>query len=379
MGIQDRLDKIEVYYRDRHVGTIAPYQRYLTAFEYSKEWIRDGFSISPFSLPLEPGVKIAKSDPFDGMFGVFFDSLPDGWGRLLVDRMLRKEGINPQEMGPLSRLCLVGQNGRGALEYKPVYQWNASQETRSDLDHLEAECRKILRSEESDDLDILFALGGSSGGARPKVLLELDDSEWIVKFPSSNDPVEIGLMEYNYHLCAQACGIEIPEIRLLPSRRCQGYFASRRFDRANDAGNQKIHMLSASALLEVSHRVPALDYTSLMALTWQLTKRTEEVRKMFLRMCFNIYAHNRDDHSNNFSFLYDHDRWRLSPAYDLTWSTSIGGEHATTVAGEGRDPGMKNILQVAKIAGISELQARESAERVREIVNERLGEYLRAK
>ncbi len=373
----ETADKLEVYYGGSHIGTMAPFRRYLTAFEYSADWIRNGFSISPFSLPLTPGVKIAKMDPFDGLFGVFADSLPDGWNRLLVDRMLRKAGENPEQITSLQRLSIVGDSGMGALEYRPVHQWG-SMEAVQDLDRLAAECKKILQSEDSDDLDVLFAMGGSSGGARPKVLIKLDDGEWLVKFPSSGDPKDIGLMEYKYNLCAKACGIEIPEVRLFPSAFCFGYFGSRRFDRElNNGRERKLHMASASALLEVSHRVPALDYTSLMSLTWQLTRRAEEMEKLFLLMCFNIFAHNRDDHSNNFSFLCDMGKWRLAPAYDLTYSNSIGGEHATTVAGEGRSPGFSDIVKVAKKAGIREPKARKIAECVQENVNMQLSAYLK--
>lgn len=372
----ETVEKLEVYYDGTHVGTLAPYQRYRTAFEYAGEWIRNGFSISPFSLPLEPGVKIAPAEPFDGLFGIFADSLPDGWGRLLADRMLRKEGGRPEEVSPLTRLSIVGTSGMGALEYKPVYKLNSASGI-GDLDRLAEECRKILRSQESEDLDTLFALGGSSGGARPKILLRLDDGEWIVKFPSSSDPAEIGLMEYEYNLCAKACGIDIPEVRLFPSSSCSGYFGCRRFDRTmSDSGKTKLHMATASALLEVSHRIPALDYSSLMALTWQLTKQAEDLKKMFTLMCFNVFAHNRDDHSNNFSFICDHGIWRLAPAYDLTYSNSFGGEHATTVAGEGKNPGMKDILQIAKKAGIRQSQAKEIAEMVRETVSTKLSAYL---
>lgn len=290
--------------------------------------------------------------------------------------MLRKEEIRPEEAGSLTRLSIVGQSGMGALEYKPVYKWN--QEIRiSDLDRLAEECRKILTSQESEDLDTLFALGGSSGGTGPKVLLKMDDGEWIVKFPSSSDPAQIGMMEYEYNLCAQACGIEIPEVRLFPSSGCTGYFGCRRFDRIKTDGTvQKLHMAAASALLEVSHRIPALDYSSIMALTWQLTKQSSELKKMFLLMCFNVFAHNRDDHSNNFSFICARGTWRLAPAYDLTYSDSFGGEHATTVAGEGQNPGMKEILQIARKAGFREAQAREMAESVRETVLRNLSEYL---
>ena len=368
--------RLEIYSNGSHVGTMAPYQRHLTAFQYSQDWIRNGFSISPFSLPLEPGVKVAKWDPFNGLFGIFADSLPDGWGRLVTDRMLRKEGETPEKVGSLSRLSIVGKSGKGSLEYVPVYKWNTFAET-GDLDRLAGECRKLLQAKESEDLDTLFAMGGSSGGARPKVLLHQDDGEWIVKFPSSEDPEDIGLMEYEYNLCAKACGIDIPAVRLFPSRSCVGYFGSKRFDREiTSDGERKLHMASASALLEVSHRIPALDYSSLMALTWQLTKSAAELQKMYTLMCFNVFAHNRDDHSNNFSFLCDQGNWRLAPAYDLTYSHSLGGEHATTVAGEGRDPGLEDILRVAKKAGMKESQAKQTASFVRETVYEKLSRYL---
>ena len=372
----ETADKLEVNYRNRHVGTMAPYQRYLTAFEYTTDWLREGFSISPFSLPLTPGVKISKGAPFDGLFGIFADSLPDGWGRLLVDRMFRREGERPEEVDSLCRLSIVGSSGMGALEYKPVYQWKKP-EVIHDLDRLARECGKILQSEESDDLDTLFTMGGSSGGARPKVMLKLDDGEWIVKFPSSGDPDFIGQMEYEYNLCAKACGIDIPEIQLFPSAHCSGFFGSKRFDRVYEDGEtKKLHMASVSALLETSHRIPALDYTSLMALSWQLTKDAGELKRMFTLMCFNVFAHNRDDHSNNFSYLFDDGKWRLSPAYDLTRSNSIGGEHATTVDGEGRNPEMKDILKVARKAGLKESAAKQIAEEVRETVHCRLKNYV---
>ena len=370
------VDKLEVYYAGKHVGTMAPFRKYLTAFEYSDEWLQNGFSVSPYSLPLTSGVKTAKYDPFDGLFGIFADSLPDGWNRLLVDRMLRKVGEDPGQITQLQRLSIVGSSGMGALEYRPVYQWQSSEQI-ADLDRLAAECSKILHSEESDDLDTLFSMGGSSGGARPKVLLKLDDGEWIIKFPSSGDPEDIGLMEYRYNLCARECGIDIPEVRLFRSSNCAGYFGSRRFDREPaESGERKVHMASVSALLEVSHRVPALDYSSLMSLTWQLTKQAGELMKMFTLMCFNVYSHNRDDHSNNFSFLCDNGIWHMAPAYDLTYSDSIGGEHATTIAGEGRNPGIHDIMKVARKAGIKESQAQQIAAQVEETVHSHLSEYL---
>lgn len=111
---------VYVFYAGRSVGTLAATRDGVLAFEYEDEWLRDGFSISPLSLPLEKRVFVADRHPLDGVFGVFDDSLPDGWGRLLVDRLLRSQGIDPYEVGPIARLSLVGSSGMGALEYEPA-------------------------------------------------------------------------------------------------------------------------------------------------------------------------------------------------------------------------------------------------------------------
>lgn len=370
-------EKTDLFLGEKHVGTMAPYRRSLTAFQYSPSWLQDGYAISPFSLPLKPGVQIPRDHTFSGLFGIFAGSLPDGWGRLLTDRMLQQRGIPPETVGPLERLSLVGRGGMGALEYRPAEDL-AIRGSTGDLDLLAAECRKILGSEKDGDAAALLSMSGFSGGARPKIILKDSSGEWLVKFPSSRDPENIGQMEYDYNLCARECGIEIPEIRLFPSGNSPGYFGVRRFDRIpSGSGIRKVHMATVSALLEVSHRYPSLDYSSLMALTWQLTRQADQVLRMFRLMCFNIFAHNRDDHSSNFSFLHDGAAWRLAPAYDLTWSSSLGGEHATTVAGEGRNPGMEQILQIARSAGIRETKARQMAEEIREKVMSHLAGYLK--
>ena len=362
----DRINKLDVFYHDRHVGTLALYQNRLAAFEYSNEWLVDGFSISPFSLPLEKRVFIPNPDPFEGSFGVFSDSLPDGWGRLLVDRLMRRKGLNPNHMGSLDRLAIVGDSGMGALTYKPSRDIH-DDITLTGLDDIAGECKKILNSEEDANLDMLFANGGSSGGARPKVLTEIEGEDWIIKFPSSDDDDDIGKQEYEYALCARECGIEMEEVKLFTSDICPGYFGIKRFDRSGIGENKvRHHMISVSGLLETSHRIPNLDYNLLMRLTLELTKSMEECEKLFKLMCFNIFAHNRDDHSKNFTFIYkeNENRWVLSPAYDLTYSNSLGGEHATTINGNGVNPGMDDILAVAKNAGLNVKKAKGVAEEI---------------
>ncbi len=356
---------LNVYMCGRKVGTLATTSGHLVAFEYDNDWLSDGFAISPFSLPLQKGVFVPKGyHPFEGVFGVFSDSLPDGWGRLLVDRLLTNEKLNPAEVDSLNRLAIVASTGMGALTYYPENKISMCVEGLS-LDRIASECQKMFETETSEELDALFQLGGSSGGARPKVFYQIDGEEWIVKFPSSMDVKNIGEQEYRYSQCAKQCGIDMPETRLLPSNTSTGYFAVKRFDREQ---GERIHMISVSALLETSHRIPNLDYNTLMQLTMKLTGDYGEIEKMYRLMCFNVFAHNRDDHSKNFSFLYRQGRWQLSPAYDLTYSSSIGGEHATTVNGNGRNPGMEEILAVAEQIKFDTRRAKTIAEDIQEIV-----------
>lgn len=370
----NKIKSLSVLYRGRKVGTLALYQNRMAAFEYTSEWLAEGFSINPFSLQLQKKVVLPKVDPFDGLFGVFADSLPDGWGRFLVDRLMLKKHLNPYELGNLDRLAIVGSSGMGALTYEPETALE-TQNAGMSLDEIATECRKLLKTEFSEKLDHLFSMGGSSGGARPKILTNVNGEDWIIKFPSTMDSTEIGKQEYDYACCAKECGIPMETVKLFPSEKCSGYFGTRRFDRMNtETGVLPIHMISVSALLETSHRIPNLDYDILMRLTFQLTKDMSECEKLFRLMCFNIFAHNRDDHSKNFSYLYleEENRWILSPAYDLTYSNSLGGEHATTVHGNGADPWIPDILAVAKEIGINQKKAKQ----IQECVLEYLSQYL---
>ena len=360
----DNYKYLKVFYNDILVGTLAKTPDRVVAFEYDLDWLNNGFSISPFSLPLIKKVFIPKYDPFGGLFGVFNDSLPDGWGRLLVDRLFLKNKINPNEIDNLNRLAVVQESGMGALTYKPEHKFE-SENNISDYDILAQECSKILESQNSENLDELFKLGGSSGGARPKILISIDNEDWIIKFPSSSDSKNIGEKEYQYSLCAKDCGINMTETRLFPSKICSGYFGIKRFDRKN---GKKIHMISASGLLETSHRLPNLDYNTLMKLTLELTRNYQDIEQLFRLMCFNVFAHNRDDHSKNFSFLFNDTKkeWHISPAYDLTYSFSFNGEHATTINGEGKNPTLDDILAVAKNIGLKEKFAKDIASDIQE-------------
>ena len=367
---------LQVYYDERLVGTLAMTADHKVAFQYDDEWLENGFSISPFSLPLKKQVFVPQKDYFDGLFGVFADSLPDNWGRVLLNRLLRSHKQNPDELTVLNRLAIVGKSGMGALTYYPENSFSEQQKPVN-LDELAEECDKILNTEHSDKLDELYYLGGTSGGARPKIMTTVDGKDWIIKFPAHVDRKDAGKMEYDYSCCARQCGITMSETRLFPSDKCKGYFGIRRFDR--EADGKRVHMLTAAALLELDFEQPSLDYHSLMKLTKILTRdNKEDVENMFRRMCFNVFAHNRDDHSKNFTYLYDeiNDQWRLSPAYDLTYSNTYYGEHTTTIDGNGRNPGRKELLAVGSAAGMRKNNCERIIDTIQACVSQMLGEYL---
>ena len=336
---------VETFMSDRRVGRMAITPEGLCGFEYDADWVQTGFSISPFYLPLKSGLIMAKRDPFGGNFGVFDDSLPDGWGNLLLDRYLQGKGIDPNKLNILERLSLIGSTGRGALEYRPDKSI-ATDNGFLDFDRLAKEAEKILESKESDgSVDLLYKYGGSSGGARPKVFAKIDGHEWLVKFKATSDPVNVGEIEYNYSILAKECGIRMAETHLFDGR----YFGVERFDRTPQG---KIHTISSAGLLHANYRIPSLDYSLLLKLTLNLTKDMEQVAEMFRLMVFNILISNRDDHAKNFSFQWIDGAWKLSPAYDLLPSSGFNGYHTTTINGKG-EPTLADVIFLANGIGLS--------------------------
>lgn len=348
---------IEVFKDKVKIGRIALTPDFLCAFEYDSAYLSFGTSISPFNLPLKPELFIAKRTPFNGGFGVFDDSLPDGWGNLILDRYLRSKGIDPAKLTILQRLALIGNTGRGALAYRPDY----SESTRDeifDFDTLANEAEKILTSDyDGEFLDTLYAHGGTSGGARPKVFVKIDDTEWLVKFKATMDPVNVGEIEYNYSLFAKKCGINMTETRLFEGK----YFGVERFDRTPQG---KIHTVSAAGLLNADYRVPSLDYGDLLQLCHILTKNMEEVYRLFRLMVFNIAIKNRDDHAKNFSFQLIDGEWKLSPAYDLLPSSGFNGFHTTTINNNG-EPTISDVMAVADRVGLNKTRAAEIIEEIK--------------
>lgn len=370
---------LQVKYQDRIVGILAKTNTGKVAFEYADSWLENGFAISPFSLPLEKKVFIPEKPYFEGLFGVFADSLPDAWGNILLNRVLRQNNININYMDTIQRLAFIGTSGMGALTYEPSKEFKTDYSTY-DFDRLAKECKKILKSEYSEDLDLLYKIGGTSGGARPKIMPKINNKNWIIKFPAHVDNINTGEMEYKYSLCAKRCGIPMTETKLFPSKECKGYFGTVRFDRNIQNGEEKrLHMLTAAAILETDFEQPCLDYHDLMKLTKILTaNNNEDIENMFRQACFNVFAHNRDDHAKNFTYIYNEKKntWQLSPAYDLTYSTTYYGEHTTSIDGNGKNPGEKELLSVGLTAGISTKKCKEIITMIKKNVEKDLGEFI---
>ena len=340
-------------------------------FEYAPEFLSSGIELSPFKLPLKSGIFEDTKRTFDGLFGVFNDSLPDGWGCLLLDRKLRKRGLSFQEITPLQRLSMIGRDPMGALEYEPADEV-ADEFAEVELDSLSGEVDKIVRGDDSDVLDELLTLNGSSGGARPKIVAWVSEDRktivhggkepppgftpWIIKFAEKHDPQTAGELEYRYSLATKAAGINMPETHLFPLKNGGGCFGVRRFDRTPQG---KVHVHTACGLLHASHRYPTLDYENLLKLTFTLTRNHADVEEMVRRMIFNVKTGNRDDHSKNFSFLLTpKNEWRLSPAYDLTPCAGLNGEHTCMVNGKGRDITDADLIAEAATCGVPESKVR---------------------
>lgn len=356
---------LNAYQKRLFVGVLENREEIM--FEYAPEFLKTGIELSPFTLPLKSGVFIDKERTFDGLFGLFNDSLPDGWGCLLLDRYLQKQGLSYYAINPLHRLSIIGAEAMGALEYDPTPTENEKLNDLLHLDLLSKGAVEIIQGATSDLLDRLKGLNGSAAGARPKIVALVskdyktivsgrmamkDFNPWIIKFSSKYDNPQLGALEYIYSLMAKKAGVDMPDTHLFESKDCAGHFGVERFDRK---GLNKIHIHSACGLLHASHRMPTLDYENLMRLTAHLTHDMREVEKMVRLMIFNVKAGNKDDHTKNFSFMMSPDyHWKMTPAYDITPSSGMNGEQTAMVNGKGRLILNDDLIMTAHMAGVSE-------------------------
>jgi len=366
----------------REVGAVAEDPRTrAVVFEYAESFRTSGLEISPIHLPLDRRgpmafPELARSEAFQGLPGVLADSLPDAFGNAIIRRWFEQRGTPAESLSPVQRLLYVGRRAMGALEFHPPIEGarHAAIDEALEVATLVEQARRVIEGDTSVAIPEMMQVGASAGGARAKALVlwnrqrgrirsafaasEEDDEPWMIKFDGVTagggaheisrefHPSPWGRIEYAYSHLARRAGIAMAETHLLRERDF-AHFMTRRFDRE---GESRLHLHSLGGLHHADYNVrQVLSYED-----WFRTIRTlglgqPAVDEAYRRMVFNLAARNQDDHVKNVAFLMDGEgRWRLAPAYDVTWA--VGGAWSVThqMTAAGKDDGFtrEDLLRV---------------------------------
>lgn len=363
------LNRLNVYYNGwgeswlwgTLISSTATTGRPMISFEYSSEAKSKGIELSSYLLPLN-GLPLRQGFPayHMGLPGPVYDALPDGWGMLLMDRYFRKIGLNPARIGPLERLTYISTHGMGALSFEPCV---ADMQPLDDipLAKLAQEVQEVLKGEGGEFLQQLLIMGGSPQGARPKALVyrdpislqfstQPDDQHeaWLIKFPAQQEHPEVCAIEAVYSACLRLCQIETPDTHFFNLPNGLSAFASKRFDRLGDI---RIPMQSLAAYTGADYKVPgSLDYRNFLRATLMCTQDVRERMHAFKRTVFNVVFNNRDDHTKNFSFIMaKNGKWKLAPAYDVTFCEGPGGYHQMDIIGEALNITLDDIRKLGTL------------------------------
>lgn len=382
----------------------------VVAFEYAPSFAASGIEISPLTMPLSNRVHTfpdLSRNTFYGLPGLLADSLPDKFGRALIDAWLATQGRQPDSFNAVERLCYTGERGMGALEFVPAIGPKARPAGRIQIDKLVELASEVLVSR--NDLRVSFAdesreraltdilrVGTSAGGARAKAVIAWHPSTnevrsgqvpaakgfeyWLLKFDGVKgnrdkeleDPQGYGVIEYAYYRMAKDCGIDMSECRLFEENG-RRHFMTRRFDRL--AGGEKLHMQSLGALAHYDFNMAgAYGYEQALLVIRQLELPMRAIEEQFRRMVFNIVARNQDDHVKNIAFLMDKSgQWSLSPAFDMTYSFNPSGSwtasHQMTLNGKRDDFTLDDFKACAKTASMKRGRAEAIVNEVRETVS----------
>ena len=382
----------------------------VVAFEYAPSFAASGIEISPLTMPLSNRVHTfpdLSRNTFYGLPGLLADSLPDKFGRALIDAWLATRGRQPDSFNAVERLCYTGERGMGALEFVPAIGPKVRPAGRIQIDKLVELASEVLVSR--NDLRVSFAdesreraltdilrVGTSAGGARAKAVIAWHPSTnevrsgqvpaakgfeyWLLKFDGVKgnrdkeleDPQGYGVIEYAYYRMAKDCGIDMSECRLFEENG-RRHFMTRRFDRL--AGGEKLHMQSLGALAHYDFNMAgAYGYEQALLVIRQLELPMRAIEEQFRRMVFNIVARNQDDHVKNIAFLMDKSgQWSLSPAFDMTYSFNPSGSwtasHQMTLNGKRDDFTLDDFKACAKTASMKRGRAEAIVNEVRETVS----------
>lgn len=339
------------------LGTLAHSGRDVV-FEYSEEALKRNIQLSPFNLLLRPAAYSGFPKHQDYLPGLIADALPDGWGRLIMDRYFSKAGRELAQISPLDRLAFIHDRAMGCLVFEPEDPLSLAPE-ELDLLRVAEAAQIVLSGQDTEALRQLAVLGGSPQGARPKVLAQYDvvnnaistlpdapGVPWLIKFQAANEHKEVCAIEALYARMAEVCELDMPATHHFDLDKNLAGFGIERFDR--QAG-LRVPTITLAGLLDDDFRTPTRDYRDFLRATRGLARDQREVQRAFERCVFNVVFNNRDDHSKNFSFLLDeHLEWKLAPCYDLTFSLGPHGWHQMTIMGEGVKPSRTNLLALAK-------------------------------
>ncbi len=380
----------EIYLWGTRIGIIhQDLDRICASFEYDADFLKSGIEVSPLMMPLSNIIYEFPSlagDPFFGMPGLVADSLPDTFGNKVIEQWLISQGKSITAFTAIDRLCYTGKRGMGALEYVPASSdvgdineaINVSEMVKFASDILNQRKTVTLNAQEALSYSQLVQVGSSAGGARAKALiawnektneirsgqlnLDKDYDYWLMKFDhvSKNgdygieDIPEYTLIEYAYYKMALDAGIEMSECRIYSSEGAN-HFMTKRFDRVD---GKKIHMQSLGAMTHISYKEPRVcSYEMAAAYMRKIGLPMKDIEQFFCRMVFNCLAVNQDDHVKNISFLMDRNgKWRLSPAYDLTFSYDVTNKwlnaHQMTVNGKKEHVTLSDLLVVGEQMGL---------------------------
>ena len=385
--------EVEAFIYDKKIGTIL-LKDGRVYFEYDKEFKNSKLEISPLKLPLSLEGIYTNNDEhyFEGLAGVFHDSLPDKFGTKVIERYFESKNIPSYELNVVQKLMFVGDKSIGAISYKPSIHKldNHKQQELIELNSFYENAKKIISGDAIDVVDEMLTFmdsAASAGGARAKAIigynpnskeiisgikneLPLEFEHYLIKFDFLNDnqkSQDYTKLEYLYMNMAKEAKIEVPNIELLEHGNLTHYLI-KRFDRIN--GKAK-HVHSVAGLTHCNFNVPMhYSYDELFRLTRYLTGNQQDLYELYRRMIFNIIGRNQDDHAKNFAFLMDEKgTWSLSPAYDITYANGTGytKNHQLSLRGKTNDFTKKDLLEIAKLHSLKENIAKEIIEQTIDI------------
>lgn len=351
------------------------------SFAYDSDWIKSGnsFMLDP-RLELWAGEQHPEVDM--PAFGVFMDSAPDRWGRVLLERreaaMAEREGRKMRQLHEVDFLLGVHDLTRmGALRFRKGadgpflddHPYAAPPVTSlGELAHIsrrieEPGVEKLPEYEKW--LAMLITPGSSLGGARPKAnFTDGDGLLWFAKFPASDDRYDVGAWEFVAHSLAARAGIVVPEARIELLNERYRTFCVQRFDRSGDSRRM---FASAMTLLERRDGQPGGSYLDLVEFIEDQGARNHigaDLEQLFRRVVFNVLIGNRDDHMRNHGFIRETTGWRLSPAYDMNPSPDKAS-HALTLDGHNAQPSLPVAVSCADMYRLSAARANVLVDEVR--------------